>query len=63
VAVLGERGVGAEQVGEEDDKVLGLVPYKEPVGFFPSFFNIFHFAKFCRMHYFEFFIFVLIKKS
>jgi hypothetical protein len=44
--VLGKRGAGAEQIGEEEDKVLGLVPYKEPVNFFLSFFNIFHIAKF-----------------
>jgi hypothetical protein len=30
--VLGERRAGAEEVGENEDKVLGLLPYKEPVG-------------------------------
>jgi hypothetical protein len=30
----GERGMGAEGVLEQEDKVLGLVPYKEPVNFY-----------------------------
>jgi hypothetical protein len=39
--VLGKRGAGAEQVREEEDKMLGLVPYKEPVNFFSQFFQHF----------------------
>jgi hypothetical protein len=39
--VLGKRGAGAKQVGEEEDKVLGLVPYKEPVNFFSVFSTFF----------------------
>jgi hypothetical protein len=30
----GERGTGAEGVLKQEDKVLGLVPYKEPVNFY-----------------------------
>jgi hypothetical protein len=50
----GERGMGAEGVLEQEDKVLGLVPYKEPVNFFSSFFNIFYFNEFCRTRFFNF---------
>jgi hypothetical protein len=32
----GERGIGVEGVLEQEEKVLGLLPYKEPVGFFFS---------------------------
>jgi hypothetical protein len=53
-----------EGVHEQEDKVLRLVPYKEPVGFYFSWFsNIFHFAEFCRMCYFKFSNSVLIKKT
>jgi hypothetical protein len=30
----GERGTGVEGILEQEEKVLGLLPYKEPVGFF-----------------------------
>jgi hypothetical protein len=42
--------------------VLGLVPYKEPVGFyFSDFSNIVHLTEFCRTRYFEFLNSVLTK--
>jgi hypothetical protein len=43
-AALGERRVSGEEVGEEEDKVLELLPYKETIGLIFS--QIFH----CFLH-------------
>jgi hypothetical protein len=50
----GEDGAGAEWVREQEDKLLGLVAYKEPIGFSLGFYTIFYFDEFCRTRYFEF---------
>jgi hypothetical protein len=56
-----QGGAGAEWVRKQEDKVLGLVAYKELVRFFFWFLHHFHFNKFCRTHYFEFLNSVLTK--
>jgi hypothetical protein len=59
---MGERGTSAEVVLALEDKVLRLLPYKEPVDFlFSDFSNGFDFNEFCRVRDFEFLNFVLRK--
>jgi hypothetical protein len=56
-------GAGAEDILRLEDKVIGLPPYKEPVGFLfsPVFSNNFAFAEFCNICYFEFLNYVFTK--
>jgi hypothetical protein len=50
---VGKMGAGVKGVLPLEDKVLGLVHYKEGVGVFLVFSNNFDFAEFCKIGYFE----------
>jgi hypothetical protein len=58
---VGKMGAGVKGVLPLEDKVLGLVHYKEGVGGFLVFSNSFDFTEFCKIDYFECFNSALTK--